>query len=196
MHRGRGGSYDGRIWTWRSRFGDKTTATPLRVGAGASMRSLGLLRTGRLFLFGGRKSGPRVGFGPMNYLCVMFDRIGVFFYEVGDSLSKRSGVDDRGFFYGREKRLHIVGLGFYHVGNGLGIYFADDPLDGIGDHEADASFVGHGEDGEDGRQDCILLSPEFVVAEDLGRVSESDVSREGRLEKKKNRLKKRISRRI
>ena len=57
----------------------------------------------------------------MNYLCVMFDRIGSRFYEVGDSLSKRSGVDDPGFFYGREKRLHIVSLGFYRVGNGLGI---------------------------------------------------------------------------
>ena len=132
----------------------------------------------------------------MNYLCVMFDQIGAFFYDVEDPLSKRSGVDDPGFFYGREKRLHIVGLGFYHVGNGLGIYFADDPLDSIGDHEADAGLVGHGEDGDDGGRDCILLPPEFVAAEDLWKVSESDVSREDRLEKKKNRLKKRISRHI
>lgn len=120
----------------RHALATKTTATALGVGAGPSIRSLGLwlLRTGRFFLFRGRKSGPRVGFGPMNYLCVMFDRIRSHFYEVGDSLSKRSGVDDASFFYGREKGLHIVILGLYHVGNGLGIYFADDPLDGIGDH--------------------------------------------------------------
>ena len=83
----------------------KTTATPFGVSAGPSIRSLGLwlLRTGRFFLFGGGVSSLRIGFGPMNYLCVMFDRIRSHFYEVGDSLSKRSGIDDPGFFYGREK---------------------------------------------------------------------------------------------
>lgn len=99
----------------RHALATKTTATALGVGAGPSIRSLGLwlLRTGRFFLFKGRKSGPRVGFGPMNYLCVMFDRIRSHFYEVGDSLSKRSGVDDASFFYGRERGLHIVIFGLY-----------------------------------------------------------------------------------
>lgn len=120
----------------------------------------------------------------MNYLRVLFDRIGSRFYEVGDSLSKRSNIDDAGFFYGREKRLHIVILGFYHVGNGLGIYFADNPLDGIGDHEADAGLVGHGEDGEDGRQDRILILPELVVAENLRKIPKPDVSRKYCLKKK------------
>lgn len=89
----------------RHALATKTTATALGVSAGPSIRSLGLwlLRTGRFFLFGGGISSLRIGFGPMNYLCVMFNRIGAPFYEVGDSLSKRSGVDDPGFFYGREK---------------------------------------------------------------------------------------------
>ena len=172
----------------------KTTTTPLGVAVGPSIRSLGLcwVRTVRFLLFGGDISGPRVGFGPMNYLCVMFDQIGAFFYEVEDSLSKRSGVDDPGFFYGREKRLYIVSLGFYLVGNGLGIYFADDPLDGIGDHEADADLVGHGEDGNDGGQDCLLILLEFVVAENPGKIPVADVRRKHCLKKQETDSEKRL----
>lgn len=123
----------------------------------------------------------------------MFDQIGAFFYEVKYPLSKRSGVDDAGFFYGREKRLHIVSLGFYLVGNGLGIYFADDPLDSIGDHEADADLVGHGEDGNDGGQDCLLILLEFVVAENTGKIPVADVRRKHCLKKQETNSEKRLS---
>ena len=48
----------------------KATATPLGVAGGPSIRSFGLcwVRTVRFLLFGGDISGPRAGFGPMNYI--------------------------------------------------------------------------------------------------------------------------------